>query len=74
MKTIREWLSELPKEISESAIRQYESNYFHELDKEYGSFIDKRKEESLKDALCSSFVWTKSDEGFKFWNKVWEEN
>ena len=58
MKTIREWLEELPDGYSERAIRNTEEVIL----REYAG--------SLSQALVNAFIWYYTDEGDKFWAGV----
>lgn len=61
MKKTKEWLSELPTEVSEKAIANTPANV---LDSEA---------DSLKTALFHAFQWDNSPEGFEYWDKIWME-
>jgi len=65
MKTIREWLSELPEEIAKEAIEETIrlSDEIHLSVKDY----------SLKEALLGMFCWDKSKKGNDYWLEIVEK-
>jgi hypothetical protein len=60
MKTVREWLNELPEEIRERAIRNAEKSDWGDIE-----CTDKGS------AIAAAFDWEDSLEGYFFW-KEWE--
>jgi len=62
MKTIREWIEELPKGYRELALENKRYAFYH---------IDwEQKEETMVDAINNAFYWKSTNEGRKFWAKV----
>ena len=59
MKTIKEWLNDLPEEVREKALRNARKD---SLDV---------KRISFKKALAGAFIWYKSPEGHKYWNEIY---
>lgn len=59
MKTIYEWIQELP-EPHRSRAMKYE-------EKDWGC-----QKKSIKDAILCAFVWDKADEGHYYWELVLE--
>ena len=75
MKTIKEWLNEIPEpEIREAALR----NMDIEKERWYGDPIELRERETLSRAICCAFTWEDTPEGHDFWqdyeNKLINEN
>jgi hypothetical protein len=60
MKTIREWLNELPEDVRDKAI----ANTSEEL-------LKFEESEDLRDALLAAFIWMPSNEGFDYWFKIY---
>ena len=61
MKTVREWLNELPELIRSRAIRNAED--YHK------PFLDE-SEIRLRQAVSGAFIWHETPEGYEFWNAV----
>jgi hypothetical protein len=60
MKTIREWFNELPDGYKELALKNCRTTMLDTVQKDMIS------------ALARGFVWVKSDEGYEFWQEVYE--
>lgn len=65
MKTIKEWLEELPTEIKEKAFYNV-----HRLTV-FPNIILEFKEGSIKDAISSAFIWECTDEGHEYWESIY---
>lgn len=63
MKTIKEWLNNLPEEIKQEAI--------NETIKQNGKSRLKSKQPSLEDAILGMFTWEKSTRGNLYWGDVY---
>ena len=61
MKTIREWLNELPDGYRELALAN---------EPKRKSLFDNTKESDMASAIASAFLWSKSKEGMPFWSAV----
>lgn len=72
-RTIREWFEILPEEIRELAIENaMEYNKLH--DEARGeAIIDVIKEDSLFEAITSSFVFSGTKQGHDYWSKIRNE-
>lgn len=60
MKTIREWLEELPEPYRTQAIENTEDELLLE------------RVESLKKAVKCAFIWNKSPQGHEYWSELHE--
>lgn len=60
MKTVKQWLEELPEEYREKALK---NAYPEMLNYQF---------ESQEQALPNSFGWSYSPEGFDYWNNLYE--
>lgn len=58
MKTIREWLEELPEPYRSQALENMD---IEDADIEHDNF---------ERALCGAFLWMDSPEGWDYWNKI----
>lgn len=66
MKTIREWLEELPEPYRTQAIDNYENpecNMYKSEDCTISEPIPK----NLVDAISEAFIWCDTPEGFNYW-------
>lgn len=69
-KTIRTWLLELPKEISDKAIANA-MKHNHQTDvRTRRVFIDTVTKMSLKAAINGSFLFNETPEGGKYWKNI----
>jgi hypothetical protein len=59
MKTIREWLNELPEDVRDKAIANTEENV-----------LAIKFYTNLADALNGAFIWEESQQGFDYWNEI----
>ena len=59
MKTIKQWLNELPSELKASA--------YYEIKKQCCQYALQQKRESLSGAIHAAFCWCESMEGHDFW-------
>lgn len=59
MKTIEEYLNELPQPYKQQALINMEAEEATSLEKD------------LKDALQFAFVWKESPEGFDYWDNLY---
>lgn len=67
MKTLKEWLEELPTEVKEKALNNvYKLNINPELALRY-------REESLKSAIMGAFIWMETEEGNDYWYNIYKE-
>ena len=62
MKTIREWLNELPEPIRSRAIRNTEN--------ESDTLLDTITDVNFKNALWVAFIWSNTPEGHNYWGSV----
>jgi hypothetical protein len=60
MKTVREWLNELPEEIRERAIRNAEESTWNHLGNQH---------HCLDEALGDAFSWALTVEDYDFWSR-----
>jgi len=60
MKTIKEWLSELPEPARSQALDNYEGP-------------ENRMASSILEALMIAFIWEATVEGWDYWNNIYEE-
>lgn len=69
MKTAREWLLELPENISDSILYNVidQSTTSTEADIKLSKYYT-----SLKDVISGLFSWGISEQGHEFWWKIWE--
>ena len=66
MKTIREWLEELPEPYRTQAIDNYENPECNMYKR--GDWTEpEKKQESLVDAIYDAFIWLRTPEGFQYW-------
>lgn len=65
-KTVREWLKELPKDVRDSALTNYDKaqNSRHKRDESIHL-------KTQKQALKMAFSWRDTKEGFKFWEGIY---
>lgn len=64
MKTIKEWLEELPEPYRSEAIENMES----EVDRYTGDRI----ENCLRGALFGAFIWVDSPQGTVYWAEIFD--
>ena len=64
MKTVKEWLQELPEPQRSEALFNVENHNYNP------EFIMSSKHESIKDALTRSFIWAKSEQGHDYWSLI----
>lgn len=64
MKTIREWLEELPEPYRTQAIENY-NNQECNFNLRFG--LKEQEHNSLKDALFSAFAWGHTEQGYEHW-------
>lgn len=67
MKTIKEWLEELPEPYRTQAI-----DNMNQATERHGLRVDLIEEESLSKALCGAFSWALSKEGASYWSYLYE--
>lgn len=63
MKTIKEWLHELPEPYRIRALHNVKESFE----------LLEITEDSLIEALSGAFVWSTTKEGYEFWSKFVEE-
>lgn len=66
MKTIREWLEELPEPYRSQALENFD-NYWTKEEQD-----DLSKRISLSFAVLSAFAWDESKQGGDYWNKLYD--
>ena len=66
MKTVREWIQELPSPYREKILHYHETN--HRCVQEW-MFLD-NSASNLADAVMDGLEWSKSDEGEDYWGAV----
>jgi hypothetical protein len=65
------WLLLLPKDQMERALRAIEEQ---QIDREYLGYNHHTIEcHSVKDALWMGFTWNLSQEGYEYWEKIYEK-
>ena len=57
MKTIKEWLSELPEPERSQSLKNLKNQKNKEAD-------------SMPDAILSAFVWSETEQGRKYWERI----
>ena len=60
--TTRHWLTQLPDGYRELALANYDKR----------ETVSERRPASIAAALGFAFGWGSTDEGYRFWNAVWE--
>lgn len=67
MKTAKEWFLTLPEPYGQMAIEATEKQ-----DKDKGKPFLNREIRYLEDALLYSFEWGRSDQGYDFWDGIYD--
>jgi len=67
MKTIRQWLQLLPEPFRSQAMRNAERYHSDR----YWVLIDEIKFDNQAAGLFSAFSFSKSPEGYEYWERVW---
>lgn len=62
MKTIKDWLQELPEDIKEKALLNYSTEDPSKEDDNY---------DLMSEALFCAFVWSGTPEGHDFWENLY---
>lgn len=64
MKTIKEWLEELPEPYRTQALELYDT---------YWGDKDVPKTVSLPEALRGAFVWGNTTQGYEYWSSLYKK-
>ena len=69
MKTIKEWLEELPEPYRTQAIENHQNKKCN-FDLRFG--LEETEPTSLKDCLLDAFSWADTKQGGKYWQSLYE--
>ncbi len=64
MKTIKEWLEELPE--------PYRSESIENMEAEVDRYTGDRMDSNLKSALFCAFIWVDSPQGTGYWANIFD--
>lgn len=70
-KSLRYWFNLLPDNIKNKCIENFNNHYVNEINENFN--IDSIKRATFSKAIYSSFIFSKTKEGFTYWSNISHE-